>query len=641
MNFYRRLLTYVRRYWLHLAGSVICTIFFSFFHAGSIYLSIPLLDTLFNQNPVVQSTTPSQSPSTGSIESLKNTVNQIIGEYVFRGTKSEALFRICFIILIAFLMKNLFGYGQAYLLAFVEQGVMKDVRDDLYRHIHNLSLGFFTNERTGDLISRVTNDVNVLQQSISASFLNLIREPLSIIVFLIVAVAISWKLTVISVLVFPIVLFIISRIGNRIHRVSGVIQEKMADITSVLQETISGAKVVKAFGMEEWENRRFAGETKKFFTLVLRIARLRNLGSPVTEFLSVVAGVIIIWYGGTQVLVSETLRPAEFLGFIMVIFQIMTPVKELSTVANRMQESSAAGKRIFEILDTRPHIIDRPYAVTLDRFTSGVEFRNVTFAYDSHDLNGGAGPGSKTYPRQPLTVGYGGPGSVADRPVLHSVNLRINRGEIVALVGPSGGGKTTLVDLIPRFYDPIEGEILLDGKDLRDYKVQSVRALIGIVTQETILFNDSVRNNIAYGLDNCPMEQIVAAASAANAHNFIQAMPDGYSTIIGERGSKLSGGQRQRLSIARALLKNPPIMIFDEATSALDSESEILVQEAIEHLMQNRTSVVIAHRLSTIRNANRIIVLDRGRIVQEGTHTELMEAEGGLYKRLYEIQFNM
>ncbi len=641
MNFYWRLLTYVRRYWLHLVGSVICTIFFSFFHAGSIYLSIPLLDTLFNQNPVVQSTTPSQSPSTGSIESLKNAVNQMIGEYVFYGTKSEALFRICFIILIAFLMKNLFGYGQAYLLAFVEQGVMKDVRDDLYRHIHNLSLGFFTNERTGDLISRVTNDVNVLQQSISASFLNLIREPLSIVVFLIVAVAISWKLTVISVLVFPIVLFIISRIGNRIHRVSGVIQEKMADITSVLQETISGAKVVKAFGMEEWENRRFARETKKFFTLVLRIARLRNLGSPVTEFLSVVAGVIIIWYGGTQVLVSETLRPAEFLGFIMVIFQIMTPVKELSTVANRMQESSAAGKRIFEILDTRPHIIDRPHAVTLDQFTSGIEFRNVTFAYDVHDLNERTAPGSKTYLRQPLTVGYGGPGFVADRPVLHSVNLRINRGEIVALVGPSGGGKTTLVDLIPRFYDPFEGEILLDGKDLRDYKVQSVGALIGIVTQETILFNDSVRNNIAYGLDDCPMDQIVAAASAANAHNFIQAMTDGYSTIIGERGSKLSGGQRQRLSIARALLKNPPIMIFDEATSALDSESEILVQEAIEHLMQNRTSVVIAHRLSTIRNANRIIVLDRGRIVQEGTHTELMEAEGGLYKRLYEIQFNM
>ncbi len=619
MNFYKRLLTYVRRYWLHLAGSVLCTIFFSFFNAGSIYLSIPLLDTLFNQNPTAQSAVSTQAAPVGGIESLKNTVNRLIGEYVFQGTKSEALFRICIIILIAFFLKNIFGYAQAYLLAYVEQGVMKDIRDDLYRHIHNLSLGFFTNERTGDLISRVTNDVNVLQQSISASFLNLIREPLSIVVFLTVAIAISWKLTIISVLIFPIVLFVIGRIGNRIHKVSGVIQEKMADITSVLQETISGTKVVKAFGMEEWENRRFARETKKFFTLVLRITRLRNLGSPVTEFLSVVAGVVIIWYGGTQVLVSETLRPAEFLGFLMLIFQIMPPVKELSNVANRMQESGAAGKRIFEILDTRPHITDRPDAVELIQFTSGIEFHNVTFAYEAQDLNEGA----------------------ALHPVLHNVNLNINRGEIVALVGPSGGGKTTLVDLFPRFYDPIEGAILLDGKDLREYKVQSLRALIGIVTQETILFNNTVRNNIAYGLDDCPMEPIIAAARAANAHDFITAMTDGYSTIIGERGTKLSGGQRQRLSIARALLKNPPIMIFDEATSALDSESEILVQEAIEHLMQNRTSVVIAHRLSTIRNANRIVVLDRGRIVQEGTHTELMEAEGGLYKRLYEMQFNV
>ncbi len=615
MKPYFRLLTYVRRYWAYLTTSIICTIFFAFFNAASIYLSIPLLETLFNQKTLP--TGQVQGAVSIHAGSMRDSIDEFLNSFLLQGSKSDALLRICFVIMIAFFLKNLFGYAQSYFLAYVEQGVIKDLRNDLYRHIHSLSLTFFTNERTGNLISRITNDVYVLQTSVAASFLNLVREPLTIIVFLVTAIIISWQLTLISLLVFPLVLLIISQIGIRIHKVSGVIQEKMADITSVIQETFSGVKIVKAFGMEEWENKRFASETQKFFHLVLNITKLRNLASPVTEFLSVIAGVVIIWYGGTQVLVNATLKPSDFIGFIIVIFQIMPPVKELSGVANRLQESGAAGKRVFEILDMMPHIIDRPLAVEIHQFDHLLEFHAVSFVYDNLESNG-----------------------MEPRHVLQNISFKIKRGEILALVGPSGGGKTTLVDLIPRFYDPTKGQISIDGIDIRNYKIQSLRKQIGIVTQETFLFNDTIRNNIAYGLVDCPMERIEEAAKAANAHSFIMETPEGYNTVVGERGTKLSGGQRQRISIARALLKNPPIMIFDEATSALDSESEILVQEAIEHLMHNRTSIVIAHRLSTIRNATRILVIDKGKIVQRGKHQDLVRQKGGIYKKLYDMQFN-
>jgi subfamily B ATP-binding cassette protein MsbA len=497
--------------------------------------------------------------------------------------------------------------------------VIKDLRDSLYKHIHQLSLGYFTHERTGNLISRVTNDVNVLQGSVAASFLNLIREPLLIVVFVGIALFISWKLTLLSFIVFPFSLYVISRIGIRLHKESGVVQERIADITSALQETISGVKVVKAFAMEEFENRKFAQQTSGYFKQVLKIVRIRNLASPTTEFLSVAAGVIIIWFGGRQVLEGQALSPAEFIGFLLAIFQAMPPIKELSSVANRFQEASAAGERVFEILDTQPAVRNAPNALPIREFKDKIEFREVSFAYDDLTLPSG-------------TDGY---------PVLRNINLCVRKGEVLAIVGPSGGGKTTLVDLIPRFYDPTGGSVRMDGLDLRQIEIRSLRDHIGIVTQETILFNDTVRNNIAYGLDECRLDRIIEAAKAANAHAFIEEMPLGYETVVGERGTKLSGGQRQRLSIARALLKNPPIMIFDEATSALDSESEILVQEAIERLMKNRTTFVIAHRLSTIRNAHRVIVIDRGEIVQQGKHSELIKDRQGLYRKLYDMQFNM
>lgn len=616
MTTFLRILSYVRPYWRTLLLSILCTILFSIFSGGSIYLTIPLLETLFDQTPVEVSaiqTPPKNQLVPNEIVSVKQYVETTLRGFLFAGTKSEALFKICGLIFVVFLLKNIFDYCQSYLMARVEQSLMRDLRNALYKHLHNLSLSYFSNERTGNLISRVTNDVNVVNGGVSASFVTMVKEPLLIAVFLTIAFTLSWKLTLLAFIVFPFVLLIIAGVGRKLHKQSGLMQEKMADITSVLQETISNVKVVKAFAMEEFENRKFQKETQSYFKTILRMTRIRNFSSPSTELLSVLAGAVIIWYGGQQVLITQEMKPSEFLGFLFAIFQVMPPVKELANVNNRLNEFSAAGKRIFEILDTKPAIQNLPGAVPLKDITTAIEYNNVSFAYS-------------------METGE-------QRTVLSNINVKVRKGELIALVGPSGGGKTTFVDLLPRFYDPVAGEICIDGVNIKTVDVLSLREKIGIVTQETILFNDTVRNNIAYGLTECPMKKIEEAARAANALSFINDMPNGFESVIGDRGVKLSGGQRQRISIARALLKNPPIMIFDEATSALDSESEILVQEAMERLMQNRTSFVIAHRLSTIRNADRILVLEAGKIVQEGRHVELLKQTRGLYKKLHDMQF--
>ncbi|MDE3056893.1 MAG: ABC transporter ATP-binding protein [Bacteroidota bacterium] len=633
MKTFLRIVSYVRPYWKQLSLSVLCTVLFSVFSGASVYLSIPLLETLFNQTSasVAQSTPPENSAVPNEIIHIKHALEQWMQNVLFSGTRTDALLRICFIIVLAFLLKNVFDYMQSFLMAYVEQRLMTDIRDEMYRHLHNLSLSYFSNERTGNLISRITNDVNVVNGGVSASFVTLIKQPLLIIVFLGMAFTLSWKLTLLSFVVFPFSLLIISAIGLRLHKESGTMQEKMADITSVLQETISNVKVVKAFAMEEFEDKKFRRETFSYFKTMLKMSRLRNLASPTTEFLSILAGVVVIWFGGRQVLITGEMKAAEFLGFLFAIFQLMPPVKELSSVNNRLQEFTAAGKRIFEILDTKPSIRNHPKAVPLNGIQKGIEFKDVSFHY----------PVSRAHQRYGGQNGNGLKIPLEQKPDLSHIHLRVKRGEVVAIVGPSGAGKTTLVDLIPRFYDPTEGTIFIDGVDVRRIELKSLRDQIGIVTQETILFNDTVRNNIAYGLQECPHERVREAAKAANALVFIEAMPQGFDSIIGDRGVKISGGERQRISIARALLKNPPIMIFDEATSALDSESEMLVQEAIERLMQNRTSFVIAHRLSTIRNADRIVVLENGTIVQEGRHVELLKNKNGLYRKLHDMQFNM
>jgi len=616
LNSYYRILSYTKPYWKHIGLTFVFTILYALLNGISVYLTIPLLDTLFQESAAGQSITQTNAMNSSSsflpdwIISIKDNIVNAFNSFILTGDKIAVLIKICSLILIAFLLKNIFSYTQSYFMAYVEFASMKDLRDDAYKHLHKLPIGYFKSERVGNLISRFTNDVNIVQSSISATFSNLIKEPLTIIVFLAIAISISWQLSLFAFIIVPIASLIIAWIGNKLKKQTIILQTKLADITSILQETISGVKIVKAFGMERFENERFMKETRNYFKIVIRTVRTRNLSAPITEILSIIIGVIIIYYGGILVLVDKTLNASQFLGFLFAIFQMMPPIKELGSVNNRIQEASAAADRIFEITDIEPHIKNSPDAVDLVDFKDLITFKDVSFKYSDGEVN-----------------------------VLDNINFTVKRGEIVALVGPSGGGKSTLADLIPRFYDPTSGNILIDGLNIKNLTIESLRSKMGIVTQETFLFNTTIAENIAYGLTDFPIERIIEAAKTANAHSFISEMPQGYETIIGERGVKLSGGQRQRLTIARALLKNPEIMIFDEATSALDNESEILVQEAIERLMLNRTTFVIAHRLSTIRNATSILVLDRGKIIQQGTHEKLIAEEKGLYKKLYEMQF--
>lgn len=612
MHTYWRILRYVKPYWLHLAGSISCILLFTIFNGASLLSIMPFLRVIFSVEQTVQSPPAATSEQIKNpqdiIESSQAKLRDALYGWLMHDGRRAALARLCWLIISLILLKNIFDYLQAYTMAYVEQGIIKDLRNDLYRHLNALSLSYFNKTRTGQLISRITNDVTLINGGISAGFVTLVKYPLLFFVSLGLALYLSWQLTLVALLILPFSLIVISSIGLRLRKYSVRSQEKLADVTAVLQETISGARVVKAFAMEEFEIRKFMKETFGYFKALLKISRVRGLAAPVNEFLTAVVAVGILWFGGQKVLAGDVLQPEEFITFLLIIFSLVHPVKELSSVNSRVQEAVAAADRVFEVLDLQPEIVSAPNARVITSLEKSIRFENVSFAYEER------------------------------AEVLREVSFEIKKGEILAIVGPSGAGKSTLVDLLPRFYDPTSGRILIDGHDLREFTVNSLRQLLGIVTQETILFHDTVRSNIAYGLQDVPESRLTEAAQAANAHRFISEMPQGYDTVIGERGVKLSGGQRQRLAIARALLKNPPILILDEATSALDSESEMLVQQAIERLMENRTSFVIAHRLSTILHANQIIVLEKGRVVQSGTHDELLK-QAGVYRKLYEMQF--
>ncbi len=542
------------------------------------------------------------------ISSLKLKFSEWVTGTMLRGTKQEALLRICLVFFVAALIKNIACYLQEVLMVYVGQAVIRDLRNELYLKLTAMPLSFYHQHKAGELISRATNDVMVAQQTVGLSFTKLIRDPIFLIMYLTVALILSWKMTLMALVLMPVSLSVIIKIGKRLRKLSHQQQEQMANLTSTLQETVYGIRVVKAFAMEKFENRKFKGQSQDLFKQVFRINYVMKASSPLTEQMSMIVALFLLWFGGSKVFTGGIMAPDLFIVFLFMIFSMVRPIKSLGAVNNEIQAGMAAADRIFQVLDATPEVADGEEGLKLDRVRGLVELEEVHFAY------------------------------VKDEPVLRGVSLTVAPGEVVALVGSSGSGKSTLIDMIPGFYHPDRGEVRIDGHPIPELNLESLRRNMGIVTQEVILFHDTVFNNIAYGLDDVSLDDVKAAAHAANADEFIARMPNGYETIIGDRGLKLSGGQRQRISIARAILKNPPILLLDEATSALDTEAEHLVQEAIDRLVQDRTTIVIAHRLSTIQNVDRIYLLEAGEVVQVGTHDELLAA-GGRYKELYTMQF--
>lgn len=603
MKEYFKLVKLLKPYRHLLVLSFVLIIIYSACNAASIYLSIPLLKTLFTGTPTDLSVLPSQN--------FFDALRQSVDKWIFAGgDKYSALVKVCLLLFSAYLLKNVFAFMQGILTQYVEKSLITDLRRRMFEKFNSLSLKYFNERRSGDIVSRFITDVNTIQNTVSVTFTDLIKQPVLIVTFLTMAFLISWKLTLISMITVPLSVLLIIFLGKKLKKYSIRVQEKLGEFTSVISENIYGGKIIRAFGMEEFEKKRFEFKLKDYFRSLMKSAVYNDMTRPLTEIVSVALGVFIIWYAGKEIFSGNSLAPEEFIGFLLIIFQLMSPIKDFSSVSNRIQESYASANRIFEIIDAKPDIEDKPDAKDKSGFDSSIEFKNVSFTYNS-----------------------------VDRMILDNINFKIAKNENIAIVGLSGAGKSTMVDLLPRFYDVTSGDIEIDGVNIKEIKISSLRNLFGIVTQEIILFNDTIRNNIAYGQEHIPEADIINAAKNANAHDFIVNTEKGYDTVIGERGLRLSGGQKQRIAIARALLKNAPIMILDEATSSLDTESEHLIQEAIERLMLNRTSIVIAHRLSTIKDADRIVVVDGGKITSVGTHDELLKDEKSIYKKLYEMQF--
>jgi len=571
-SLYRRLLGFLTPYKARLSIAIVCMVILAACTAAMAYMLKPVLD-----------------------EALT-------------GQNKELIYLIPALIIGLYLIKGVAYFGQAYTMGYIGQRVIFDLRNLLYQRLTDQSLAFFAHRKTGELLARLSYDVTLVQAAVSTAVTALMRDTISIIFLLAVVFIQDWLLACIAMLVFPVIIYPIARFGRKMRHATLDGQASMGDLTSLLEETVSGIRVVKAFGMEEYERGRFRKFTGDFLEHQLKVFKVHALSFPIMELLAGfgIAGVLL--YGGLRVSSGET-TAGTLVSFLAAVIMLYEPVKRLSRANNEIQQGLAASERIFEVLDEAVDVEDSRQAVEMKPFAQSVRFENLQLIY----------PG-------------------ADKPVLDDINFTVHAGEVVALVGRSGAGKTSLVNMVPRFIDASSGQVLIDGMDVRDFTQKSLRSQIALVTQEIILFNDTVLNNIAYGIDDVDLAQVEQVARAANAHEFIEKLPEGYDTVVGERGSILSGGQRQRISLARALLKDAPILILDEATSALDTESERLVQQAIDRLMQGRTVMVIAHRLSTIRHADRIVVLDQGKVVQTGRHEDLL-AEGGLYAELYQLQF--
>jgi subfamily B ATP-binding cassette protein MsbA len=606
-----RVFKYVKGYWGYAGLNIFFNILFSFFSIFSLTLIIPFMEVLFQPNDkayveILAKPFPSFSMSATYV---KDAFYYYMAEYITSNGKAGALALICIVVLAMTFFKNLFRYLAMYFLAPIRNGVVRDLRNRMMAKVLELPLSYYSEERKGDIMSRMTTDVQEIEWSIMQTLEMMFREPLLIVISLVMLILISGYLTLYVFLLLPVAGLIVAVIGRSLKRSSVKGKEVLGSLFSIMEETLGGLKVIKAFTGENYVRKKFEDVNQQHFKLSVKIYRKADLASPISETIVVAILMLIMFIGGDMVLEAKTLLAASFIGYFAVASQIVTPIKQITTAYNNIQKGVASEERIEKVLHAEVTIRDEPGSKKVVAFNEEIVYKDLSFAYTKGD------------------AGY----------VLKNINLVIPKGKTIALVGQSGSGKTTLADMLPRFYDASEGEILIDNVPVKNITLESLRGLMGVVSQESILFNDSIFNNIAFGLNNVSREDVMEAARIANAHEFIAAMPQAYDTNVGDRGGKLSGGQRQRISIARAILKNPPILILDEATSALDTESERVVQDALTKLMRNRTSIVIAHRLSTIIHADEIVVLNRGEIIERGPHEELLK-KNGAYKRLFDMQ---
>ncbi len=596
-----RVLSYLKKYSTLSVFNILFNILTVVFSLFSVVMIIPFLQLLLNKIPLVMQQPRFELTANYLFEYLKF----LLSKEIAANSSTVALAKFCVFIAVLFFLKNLFRFLALYFLAPIRSGSVRDIRTDLYGKLITMPLTYYSKERKGDIMSRITNDVNEVENCIISFIEVTVREPLSIIIFLGFLLMVSPQLTGFVLVMLLITGFIIGRVGKSLKRQSSEAQSISGYLLSIVDETLSGLRIIHAFNAEAYMKKQFGRINSNLFEINRRINTRRELSSPLTEFLAICVVCSVLYFGGILVLNKKSLEAETFIGFMVIFAQLIPPAKNFSSAFYNIRKGLASAQRIFEVLDADSKTAEKADALTIKEFKQAIEYQNVGFAYNNYD----------------------------NKKILDNVSIKIDKGRMVALVGQSGAGKTTLVDLLPRFYDLGEGKILIDGHDIRDYKLNDLRNLFGMVSQESILFNDSVHNNIAFGIDNATREKVIEAAKIANAHDFIMRLENGYDSVIGDRGGKLSGGERQRLTIARAVLKNPPILILDEATSSLDSSSEKLVQDALIKLMKGRTTIVIAHRLSTIQYADEIIVMQDGKIAERGNHIGLMAKEG-IYKKL-------